>query len=1135
MKSRVEYLIILFLIATQLHAMDKSGKLVWGTSAAHLGSPYAGTISFEDMVKNKNALTLKQFYRIGGENIPATPTECKMVYTTDTLFVLFCCQENNMSFPTISHGEEWFSLVGSPVEQDASFPDKTDLFLFPSTDSSCYYQFSATADGKRFGCKFNTPQVLQDADGLIPQRKYEKVIEFDAVTVRKEHEWYTFLKIPWKTIGGKPEKSFGVTPVRTRWRNSEVSSPVAMDYSDRPVATDLFIEAHFGKRPQRYVYDEIVCKLPSGRLRWQRPAVVTYPNKKIKKDIWTMQGTLRLATTRGNLSERLNLLQNWVNLMDLEGFNFGSTRGSLPLEDMYVYLVRKKINKDLLSGHWEAVCKSVDMYLAQLDQVSGKWFADGSPGNIRSRAWTSLTEVETIAAKGAVSALRCRAENRIVNLYLSLPESGGVRLYSDKEGFFIPAGLKPLQFQQVANSGTYAYKDRDQEVIITGKPFSISFRDSSGNLKLKITDIAFHFTEKGDVKAIDFRTDLKNDESIVGFGEKFDQFDQNGKIVTLWGMDDWLGLTTGLQNQSYKPIPVFHSTKGYMIFINSSYRLRADVGRSSPGQLRVSQHGDILDYYFWIGEPERALQSYTSLTGKPVLPPKWAFEPWMGRTGRGWRATALDPVSEKKRVMRRFEELDIPHSAIYAEGVGAEMPDLHTFASSRETRVLSWYYPAIDPKKQRELMPETAVGSLPILHVDNPNKLASRDISYVDFTHPNARELSKRWWKLRLDLGVAGSMIDFGDRVPEDVTFYNGKKGDEMHNFYAYDYHRIYAEVFAERRGDDFILFGRSAAPGTQKWVAQFAGDLRANFRGLEGALNGLLSLSACGFSTCGSDLAGFRAWAEPDVYIRWTQFACFSPLMRSHGRVPKEPWEYGDEAVANYKKYAWVRENLLDYIYHSATTSHQSGIPMVRAMAMAFPGQSAVKCVSDQYMFGKDLMVCPVITDQNRRTISFPSGRWISLWDGSVCDGPDRTELEVPVDLIPVYMREGAIIPVRLNAAFRFGESMTHEQVKAFVLTLPKDKEHEVCFKEDQGVQVLVKRESDSFFVSLDNALDYMYLIVYEKGVMDICLDGKSLPQLKEKELESLPPGWYQDMEMNRVVIRLPRGLSKQVEIKRM
>ncbi|MDR1225242.1 MAG: hypothetical protein LBL07_20530 [Tannerella sp.] len=1126
MNRKISFVIALLMpVILQIHA---HGKTVWGVSAAHLGEPYSGAVSFEDLLENRRILSIKDFYRIGGENVPATPTECKMLYTADTLFVLFRCRESNLSFPAISHHEDWFSLSGSPVEQDASFPDKTDFFLMPSMASSSYYQFTVTLDGRRFGSKFNAPQTLQDADGSVPQRRHEKIDDFDGMTVKRENEWIAFLKIPWETIGGKPASPFGFIPVRTHWRNSEVSSPVAMDYSDRPAATDLFIETHFGSASKTHVYGQALCRLPSGRLRWQRPAQIFYPDEKTKYGIRKLQQSTGDATTEKNLPDRLALIQSWVSLMELEGFNFGSTRGSLPLEDMYAYRVRRNVNRELQQNNVTGACKSIDTYLIKLDSVSGIWFADGSPGNIHTEAWTPLTEIESVQSDGQVSALRCRAGDRYVNLYLSLPATGGVRLHSGREGFFTPDSLHPLQFREGGKPGVYTCKENALEIVITRKPFGISFLDSGGRLKLKITGIAFRLSAEGAVEATDFRTAVTPGEAIFGFGEKFNTFNQNGTVLTLWGMDDWLGLTTGLQNQSYKPIPVYHSTEGYMVFVNSSCRLRADIGKSVPGQLRLSQHGAIFDYYFWIDAPEQALQSYTRLTGKPVLPPKWAFEPWMGRTGRGWRATPLDPVEEKKRVIRRFEELDIPHSAIYAEGVGAERPDLHTFATAHNIKVLSWYYSAVDEETQRKLMPTADSASLPVLRINNPLKLASRDISYIDFTHPNAGELSKRWWKRRLDLGVAGSMIDFGDRVPEDAVFHNGKKGDGMHNFYAYDYHRVYAEVFAERRGADFILFGRSAAPGTQRWVAQFAGDLRGNFRGLEGGLNGLLNLSACGFSTWGSDLGGFRAWPDPAVYIRWTQFACFSPLMRSHGRVPSEPWEYGDRAVSNYKQYVWVRENLLDYIYNSAVESSKSGLPMVRALPLVFPGEA--DSVSDQYMFGKALMVCPVITEDNKRTVTFPAGKWTNLWNGTVTVGSRTVETAAPPDVIPVYMREGTVLPVSLHPCLRFGSSMSLERVDAILVTLPGNG-REISYTDYRKVGVEVRQTSALLTVSLTNAPDILYLIIYDEQISAVRVDGDPLPQLKETELETLPPGWYREPEQGRTVIRLPRGLSKTIE----
>lgn len=225
---------------------------------------------------------------------------------------------------------------------------------------------------------------------------------------------------------------------------------------------------------------------------------------------------------------------------------------------------------------------------------------------------------------------------------------------------------------------------------------------------------------------------------------------------------------------------------------------------------------------------------------------------------------------------------------------------------------------------------------------------------------------------------------------------------------------------------------------------------------------------------------------------------------MRSHGRVPKEPWEYGDKAVANYKYYAWVRENLLDYIYHSVIESHLSGIPMVRAMAVAFPEELSVVNIPDQYMFGKDLMVCPVVTDKDKRKITFPVGKWTDLWAGKTIQGPFYSEIDVSIEKIPVYIREGAIFPVRLNSNFKFGESLTANEVNAFIISLT-DKNDKEIFKGEHGIEVSMKKEHESYRVVMEQALDFRYLIVYDSQITDVKIDGKSLPLLEEKDLRGL------------------------------
>jgi alpha-glucosidase (family GH31 glycosyl hydrolase) len=709
----------------------------------------------------------------------------------------------------------------------------------------------------------------------------------------------------------------------------------------------------------------------------------------------------------------------------------------------------------------------LDTYLGKLDSVSRRWFADGSPSDMRADQWNAVGEVKTVEARDNVAILHCVAGSNPVDLHLSFPTTGGIRLWANEEGFFKPVALLPLT---VRNSGdSTAIISSNEQAVVTKKGFGIILRGPDGKeVRLRPGSIAFRFDSRGNVLAADFRNHLDRDEVIYGFGEKYDRFNENGNVLTLWGVDDWVGNTEGLRNQSYKPVPVFHSSKGYTVFVNSTYRLRADIGKTRAGEYRLTQAGPVFDYYLWIEPPEPAIESYTALTGKPLLPPKWAFEPWIGRTGRGWGDGPLhNPVAEEEQVVKRFSELDIPHSAIYAEGSSADSPELNAFMSARGLHVLSWFYSSIGRDTQARLMPELPTSDLPLL--DTGDDSSDEPINYVDFTNPHALELCRRWWKGRLDLGVAGSMVDFGDRTPERAVFYDGRKGDEMHNFYSYDYQRTYHQVFAERRGDDFILFGRAAAPGTQRWAAQFAGDHRANFVGLRAVLTGALNLCACGFSTWGSDLGGFLGWPDPAVYMRWTQFACFSPLMRSHGRPPREPWEFGAAAIANYKYFAWVRENLLDYIYGAAKFAHQASVPIMRSMAVAYPNIPSLAGVDDQYLFGPDLLVAPITSDNNSRLLSLPPGKWISLWDGTVASA--KTRVAAPLDKIPVYLREGAIIPVDLSTNLRLGESMTPGRVHALVIS-PSAK----SFHIENG--------------------DASYLLIYGASMATVKVDGSVLPR---------------------------------------
>jgi len=1123
-------------------AAKEATELTWGINGVVLKSPWSGAPSLNELLADQeHTVILNRFYRAGGENRPATPTECRVAYDNNALRVVFRCKENNLSFPAGLQKGNWFSMPGLPSGSDSwpPFPDEVDLLIQPDMGNPSYYQFAVTLEGLKFGRQRLLTTDLDEAadEHARASARGSKVEAFEASVTKGTNAWIAFFQIPWETLGGKPKIHFGLLPMRTRWRDGEFSSPAAIDF-DECMPVDLLIETHFPGTVQARESQSSLCQLPSGIFRWQRPAVLTYPDRETLQQIWQMENSLTTPTDAKNLAQRLYLAQRWMDLMTLEGFTALPRAWGILRNDLRLAFLRQRMNAAFQKNDVERACKVLDSYLSHLDEMSRWWYADGSPGDILSDEWQAITVAESLEVNSNILRMRCKAGDHGVDLHLALPKTGGVRIFSTDQGHIKPADRLPLEV--IRSSSSWSIATADGRITIRRKPFSISFDNAAGEAVTQIgaNGLAFRFSPDGKILATDFKNHLDSSEVIYGFGEKYDHFDHHGNVLTLWGTDDWVGNGMGLRNTTYKPLPVFHSSKGYMVFNNSSYRLRADLGRTDATQYRLTQQGPIFDYYFLIGSPEKTLQSYTALTGRPLLPPKWTFEPWMGRGEEAWASGPLhDAVAQEESVTRRFAELDIPHSAIYAEGPSALSPALNQFMSARRIKVLGYFYPGIRPSQQKLLMPELKSDELPILHCGTEN--ATRELEYVDFSNPNALELCRRALKEALDLGEAGSMVDYGDMVPDDALFYNGKHGAEMHNLYYYDYQRTVGEVFSEKRGSDFVLYARGAAPGTQKWVGQFAGDHASNFDGLKAVLTGALNLCACGYSNWGSDIGGYFGLPEPAVYMRWVQLGCFSPWMRPHGKATRDPWDYGEAAVASYKFDTWVRENLLNYIYNAAVIAHESGIPIMRSMALAFPQERQLAALRDQYLFGPDLLVAPVISEDNFRTISFPSGLWTSLWNGKTVSGPAELKVNVPLDEIPVYLRPGAILPVQLSEELQFGKSMSSGRISAIVVTPPpRDETVSLLNARGEAAKVMVQSGQDGSGWTLENVPEASYLLVYGTSTATtVRVDATVLPKLTAAEFDSTQTGWKADTAGNRLVIRLshqaaPPSPRREIEV---
>ncbi len=181
--------------------------------------------------------------------------------------------------------------------------------------------------------------------------------------------------------------------------------------------------------------------------------------------------------------------------------------------------------------------------------------------------------------------------------------------------------------------------------------------------------------------------------------------------------------------------------------------------------------------------------------------------------------------------------------------------------------------------------------------------------------------------------------------------------------------------------------------------------------------------------------------------------------------------------------------------------------------------------------MFGDDLLVAPVLTDDESRTIVFPRGTWTSLWDGKTVCGPVELKVGAPLDTIPVYLRPGAVVPVQLNRELRFGASMTGGRISALLVTPPGGKETvSLLNAEGKSGKVTVRSRSHGGSWLLENFPETSYLLIYgASSPRKVRVGGKAVPQVTQVAFSAMPAGWQADRSGNRLVIRLMSADAQQ------
>ena len=177
-----------------------------------------------------------------------------------------------------------------------------------------------------------------------------------------------------------------------------------------------------------------------------------------------------------------------------------------------------------------------------------------------------------------------------------------------------------------------------------------------------------------------------------------------------------------------------------------------------------------------------------------------------------------------------------------------------------------------------------------------------------------------------------------------------------------------------------------------------------------------LINLGLSGYSFVGADIGGFNGNPTPELLTRWMELGAFNPIYRNHGGKGtrfREPWVDGPEQEAIRRRYIETRYRLLPYIYTSIEETSRTGVPLMRPMFLEFPDQADLALNDEEFMFGSDLLVAPRVWDfVDKYSVSLPAGDWYDYWNGKKIAGGQSLQVEPHLDVLPVYVRAGSIIP---------------------------------------------------------------------------------------------------------------------------
>ena len=485
---------------------------------------------------------------------------------------------------------------------------------------------------------------------------------------------------------------------------------------------------------------------------------------------------------------------------------------------------------------------------------------------------------------------------------------------------------------------------------------------------------------------------------------------------------------------TYFATPVLYSGAGYAFFAADNPEGAFDLDTGGDGWHRYERAGSELKFWVVSGSNLRELvEKRTQTIGGLRGAPDWAWGPWISRN-------SYESQAEAEEVLAEMGRRGIPVAAIvqeawkgpvetgeYNEFSRRRWPDAKRFLARCEKRGIRnvlWQVPILHPESP-EFGAAAALGYF-VKDGSGAPRLRKRwmeGYANVDFTDPDAAEFWKdRMRPLLANKAIGGFKADDGEDVEPEDWFADGRRGWQLHNEYTALYAKALTELLDEEGGGGF-LWSRSGSLGIEKTPGLWAGDQHATWEQMATLVPAGLSAGLSGAPFWGHDIGGYVGDPGEELYLRWAQFGALSPMMQYHGMGAREPWAFGERAATIYKKLARLRMNLKPTLAALGREAEKKGWPIMRPMAMEFPGNARYAREQTQYMLGPNIMVAPVLEAKPGRRIAFPEGEWQHMLHPVAVRGPAEIELAIAEDSVPAFVREGTALAMELEEGAELGE----------------------------------------------------------------------------------------------------------------